>query len=585
MARGVPLRVPLLLLLTACESVSSDPIPQSPPPIPFEITATWQGPQVVVQVTDAAPNETIWLAGSLAGPGVGPCPPVLQGLCLDLLRPARIAIGRTDAAGRVTFTVTPPAGAQPWVQGVAPRPNNPAKSPPAEVLDPVVVRTVADLLPGDLVITELFVNPSGNAEGPLEWAEVYNPGETAIDLLGLELADLGTDRFTVPSSLIVEPGAYVVLGGSVDPVANGGAPVALAWTGIQLGNGDDELILRAAGVDVDAVAWDDGLTFPDPSGRSISLSDGLDAATNDDGAAWCEAVSTFGTLGDFGTPGAPNPACAGGPVGGPDADNDGSPDVLDCDDLDPSVRPGAVERCDGVDNDCNGQLPAAEHDGNGDGLPDCDPCADTDYRLGTQGLNGPALQSALSALTVDSTCSSYTLNRAWMFTVLDNDQGLATCVYTGATADVSQGEPDPTVMNTEHTWPQSLGAGNVPARCDLHHLFPSDATANSERGSLPFRDVVSNVAWSAGGSRRGRDASGAAAFEPRADHKGNVARAMLYVSLRHNLPLAPGDLAVYRAWHQQDPVDADELHRTFRIGDRQGAANPFITCPDLVGRL
>ena len=38
-----------------------------------------------------------------------------------------------------------------------------------------------------------------------------------------------------------------------------------------------------------------------------------------------------------------------------DADNDGSPASLDCDDTDPSIFPGAPEVCDGVDQDCDGQ--------------------------------------------------------------------------------------------------------------------------------------------------------------------------------------------------------------------------------------
>ena len=37
-----------------------------------------------------------------------------------------------------------------------------------------------------------------------------------------------------------------------------------------------------------------------------------------------------------------------------DQDRDGSPAGVDCDDLDPLRAPGAEERCDGVDNDCDG---------------------------------------------------------------------------------------------------------------------------------------------------------------------------------------------------------------------------------------
>ncbi len=60
--------------------------------------------------------------------------------------------------------------------------------------------------------------------------------------------------------------------------------------------------------------------------------------------------------------------CAGDPGGW---DGFGSMGFEDCDDADDSVYPGARERCDGLDNDCDAVLPAEESDEDGDGHVAC----------------------------------------------------------------------------------------------------------------------------------------------------------------------------------------------------------------------
>ena len=61
-----------------------------------------------------------------------------------------------------------------------------------------------------------------------------------------------------------------------------------------------------------------------------------------------------------------------------DADEDGfAPCEGDCSDFDAARAPGLDEVCDGKDHDCDTQLPAGEIDGDGDGFLECAECDDT----------------------------------------------------------------------------------------------------------------------------------------------------------------------------------------------------------------
>ncbi len=54
-------------------------------------------------------------------------------------------------------------------------------------------------------------------------------------------------------------------------------------------------------------------------------------------------------------------------------------DDADCDDSEPTMFPGNPEVCDGLDNDCDGSVPAVEVDDDGDGMFECQgDCDDTD---------------------------------------------------------------------------------------------------------------------------------------------------------------------------------------------------------------
>ena len=54
-----------------------------------------------------------------------------------------------------------------------------------------------------------------------------------------------------------------------------------------------------------------------------------------------------------------------------DDDNDGTPDEADCGPLDSDINPGAAEICDGKDNNCDGQTDEGFPDTDSDGIADC----------------------------------------------------------------------------------------------------------------------------------------------------------------------------------------------------------------------
>ncbi len=261
-----------------------------------------------------------------------------------------------------------------------------------------------------------------------------------------------------------------------------------------------------------------------------------------------------------------------------DADGDGVDACSDCDDGDERVFPGAPERCNERDDDCDGAP-----------LPDesaaCVECDAQGFWLPTRELSGSALVAEIRGLSEEHFCNDYGAATNYMFTRLDKVDGVVECVYTGRTTPVGSSKPDPNDMNTEHTWPQSQGADEFPAECDLHHLYPTDTDANSIRGNLPFGEVTGGADWSEGGSQLGRDASGTTVFEPRDVHKGNVARSMVYFSMQYGFPIDASRLQLYKSWSAQDPPDAAEVARTLDIAEQQGAANAYVLCPWLVDEL
>ncbi len=222
---------------------------------------------------------------------------------------------------------------------------------------------------GELVITELMVNPAAVSDPVGEWIEVYNASDRTVYLNGIVLSgSVGLHVLDPDGPVALASGGYAVLVSSAEGPAVGDA----VFADISLSNEGGDLSLSADGVLLDAVSW--GVVA---GGASWSLEPlRRDAGDNDLADSWC--VATEGE-GDRGTPGADNGGCPAF-----DHDGDGVSELEgDCDDEDADVHPGAEEIWyDGLDTDCDG---GDDFDADGDGFPGGDEnaadCDDTDAEI------------------------------------------------------------------------------------------------------------------------------------------------------------------------------------------------------------
>jgi hypothetical protein len=204
--------------------------------------------------------------------------------------------------------------------------------------------------------------------------------------------------------------------------------------------------------------------------------------------------------------------------------------------------------------------------------------------------------------------------RQLMFSFPDARAGRVECIYTGRTIAAENPDappvgddatlpaidttpqtdcryadgtvaPEDCYFNTEHSWLQSMGAGEEPARSDLHHLFPSEWRSNNKRDNNPFGDTTCEdtaCPWSENGSELGAGAGGTTVFEVRPKFRGDIARAQFYFAVRYERPIEDTVEATLRAWHAQDPPDDFERERNIRIRIWQDNRNPFVDRPDFV---
>lgn len=182
-----------------------------------------------------------------------------------------------------------------------------AESGTGTCVDNGAVRPIVAPQPGDLVITEVMARPAASSDTTGEWFEVL--ARASVDLNDLTLTT-STSKGTITSDscLRVNEGEYALLARSADSFVNGALPPPLALYGTSFADSTNQRIGLSRG---DAGIEEVSL-FPSVVGRAWQLDPmKLDPGSNDAPENFCPAPARWNPDGggDFGSPGAANPAC------------------------------------------------------------------------------------------------------------------------------------------------------------------------------------------------------------------------------------------------------------------------------------
>jgi len=112
---------------------------------------------------------------------------------------------------------------------------------------------------------------------------------------------------------------------------------------------------------------------------------------------------------------------------------------------------------------------------------------------------------------------------------------------------------------------------------DLHNMYPVSQVVMTLRFGFRYGLISGedrrfddcDIEWKSG------------VVEPRPIARGNIARAMLYMHSRYNIPVDEKSLILFRIWNKLDPPSKQEKLRNNIIERIQGNRNPYIDRPAL----
>ncbi|MBN0919516.1 endonuclease [[Mycoplasma] gypis] len=170
---------------------------------------------------------------------------------------------------------------------------------------------------------------------------------------------------------------------------------------------------------------------------------------------------------------------------------------------------------------------------------------------------------------------------------------------------MGSGKREGETYNREHVVPKSWYGYTkqqiLNIASDMQAIWPTDSKVNSERGNMPYGEVVSVDETFQNGSRIGKDKNGNRVFEPIDAFKGDVARVYFYFAVTYSdklknladgskvfekenvYPYLKSDyLELMIKWSKMDPIDDFELYKNNTIWNiKHWTRNPFIDFPNL----
>jgi len=165
-----------------------------------------------------------------------------------------------------------------------------------------------------IVINEIMPDPAGSDTNQ-EWVELYNPTNQAVNVQGWQLRDCATQAYTLRGAdLSIPSRGYLVVGMSNNTAANGGASVDLAYgnSSFYMPNTIGGVLLYdGPGLEANLIDQMRYSRFGDwssifRSGNSLERkAPSVDPVLP---SGWARGKKSYGTGGNYGTPGAKNDA-------------------------------------------------------------------------------------------------------------------------------------------------------------------------------------------------------------------------------------------------------------------------------------